>query len=490
MPRETFRQRFEVEVPARSLTGPSPSRELSFEFKLPPGYRVARGGPAAGARVANVNFGGLTERRREFTDIDNGVRLIWKLANGEVFPVTGRRAFMEVELDGDRIEQMAVSDKYRTLRQRFFDRFYFDGLVAEWVDTSVTGGKVKFADQTIYQGQALMELATEMAVLRGAGGSADDARGRIVPVMDAIDRLDRVAGPRFGGNEALDGFFVRDDMAGPNDPRLGGRFAACDSDWQFPDHENASPSGDQVFGLMFGLSAVVHFSGDAALVTRAKAISSRLYDYARRNKFVLRLPNGNATRRGADLRWLSSLLHGLNQDITGQDLFNQSEIEFAGVTLPLTPVAAFWDDPVTARQIAVLAGREFRIPVVNQEVELNSFALHIMLMALAPGDVWSQSELERVATKANHHLSALLYCVRHGRRVPGDFSRSDVDAILAACPDTGPRASVAPANGWNKDNRWVRSANLGEPSNGGTEEYNGVDWLVLYNLSQLTFLGG
>lgn len=489
MPRETFRQRFEVEVPARSLTGPSPRRESAIEFKLPPGYRVVRGGPDAGARVTSVNFGGLTERRREFSEIDNGVRLIWKLANGEVFPVTGRRAFMEVELEGDRIEQMAVSDKYRTLRQRFFDRFYFDGLVAEWVDASVAGGKVKFADQTIYQGQALMAMATEMAVQRGSGGSPDEARGRIIQIMDAIDRLDRVAGPRFGGNEALDGFFVRDDVNGPNDPRLGNRFAACDSDWQFPERENASPSGDQIFGLMFSLSAVVHFSGDAALSARAKTISSRLYDYARRNKFVLRLPNGNATRRGADMRWLSSLLHGLNRDVTGDDLFNQSEIEVAGATVPLTPVAAFWDDPVTARQVADLAGRKFRIPLINQGIELNSFALHILLMALAPGDVWSQSELERVATKATHHLSALLYCVRHGRRVPADFSRSEVDAILAACPDTGPRASLSPATGWNKDNRWVRSANLGEPSGGGTEEYNGVDWLVLYNLSQLAFLG-
>lgn len=429
------------------------------------------------------------ERRREFSEIVNGIRLVWKLANGEVFPVTGRRAFMEVELEGDRVEQMTVSAKYRTLRQRFFDRFYFDGLVAEWVDTSVAGGKVKFADQTIYQAQTLMVMATEMAVQRGSGGSPDDARGRIVQIMDAIDRLDRVAGPRFGANNALDGFFVRDDVDGPTDPRLGNRFAACDSDWQFPDLENASPSGDQVFGLMFGLSTVVHFSGDSALATRAKAISSRLYDYARRNKFVLRLPNGNATRRGADMRWLSSLLHGLNRDVTGDDLFNQSEIEVAGATLPLTPVAAFWDDPVTARQVADLAGREFSIPGLPLPIELNSFALHIVLMAVAHGDVWSQPEIERVAHKVHHHACTLIYCLRHPGRLPVGFDWQEVEGILDACPDEGPRASLDPATGWNNDNRWVRSANLGESSSGGTQEYNGVDWLLLHNLGQLAFTG-
>lgn len=77
------------------------------------------------------------------------------------------------------------------------------------------------------------------------------------------------------------------------------------------------------------------------------------------------------------MRWLSSLLHGLIKDISGHDLFNESKIEIAGATLSLTPVAAFWDDPATARQIADLAGRGIRIPLIDQETELNSFALHI-----------------------------------------------------------------------------------------------------------------
>lgn len=111
-------------------------------------------------------------------------------------------------------------------------------------------------------------------------------------------------------------------------------------------------------------------------------------------------------------------------------------------------------------------------------------------MALAPSDVWSQAELELVASKSNHHFSVLLYCIRHIRRVPGLFGRSEIEAILAKCPDSGPRASAPAETGWNKDNRWIRSADLGQSSTGGSEEYNGVDWLVLYNVSQLAFLGG
>jgi hypothetical protein len=240
---------------------------------------------------------------------------------------------------------------------------------------------------------------------------------------------------------------------------------------------------------MYGLSMVVHFAGDDALSTQAKEIASRLYDYARRNRFVLRLPNGEATRRGSDMRWLASLLHGLNQDTTGQDLFDESEIELFGQRLPLTGIAALWDDPATARQIESLAGREFTIPIIGEGVELNSFALHIMLTALAPANVWSQEELEGVAQKVNHHMSTLLYCLRHPGRLPQFFSKDVVDQILEACPDPGPAKSLSPDTGWNKDNRWIRSANLGEPSNGGPEEYNGIDWLLLHNLNQLVFHG-
>jgi hypothetical protein len=486
MTRQAFRKRFEVQVPARNPTGASPSREETFSFRLSDAFRVIREGDNWGARVAEVNFGGLTERRREFRSVDNGIELIWKLSNGEVFPVTGRTAYMEVELFGAPIQQMALSEKYIKLRQRFTEQFFYEGLVAEYLESD---GKVKFADQTIYAGQALLTMATEAAILNATGVDASDAHRLIKNMLDAIDRLDGVADPYFGARSTLDGFFVRDDIIGPSDPRLNGRFVACDSDWQFPEKENASPSGDQIFGMMFGLSSVVHYSGNTDLITHARRISSRLFDYARRNRFVLRLPNGDETRRGSDMRWLSSLLHGLNKDTTNDDLFDQSEIEVMGQRLPLTGIASFWDDPVTARQVANLAGRSLRVPIIDTDVELNSFALHLMLTAIAIGDVWSQLEVETVSLKVQHHMSVLLYCLRHPRNLPVGFGRTQIETILDACPETGPEASLDPSTGWNKDNRWIRSGNLGEPSNGGNEKYNGIDWMLLHNLDQLVYIG-
>ncbi|MEO1800079.1 MAG: hypothetical protein AAFR62_06580, partial [Cyanobacteria bacterium J06629_2] len=60
---------------------------------------------------------------------------------------------------------MDFSDKYNSIRQKFFDKFYYSGHVAE----SIEGDRIKFADQTIYIGQALIFLASEIYIMRRNG---------------------------------------------------------------------------------------------------------------------------------------------------------------------------------------------------------------------------------------------------------------------------------------------------------------------------------
>ena len=330
-----------------------------------------------------------------------------------------------------------------------------------------------------------MALATEVAVVNGTT-QVTDATNKIGEILRLIDELDRKAEKYLNPNsqDAIDGFFVRDDISGPSDPRLGGRFREVKSDFQNPQEENASPSGDQIFGLMYGLLCVVEYSGDTTLISQARAISSRLYDYARRSFFDLKLPNGNTTRRGSDMRWLSSLLHGLNKSITREDHFNESQINVGPFALPLNGIAAFWDDDGTPATIARLAGQSFHFPFIGS-IALNSFALHIMLMALAPSEIWSQPQLEDVALKSNHHLSTLWYCQLHDTK-PQSFDKSTIQSILDACPEEGPKASLPAASGWQHDNRWVRCTNIFDAT-GGAEEFNGIDWLLLNNLSLLVY---
>jgi hypothetical protein len=383
---------------------------------------------------------------------------------------------------------VAETDEYQTLRQRFIDHFYFSGRVAVQVAPHLNGDQITFADQTIYMGLALLVFASEMALLRRAGADFSDARSRVKELLDGIAVLETLGNERFGSSDtAPNGLFVRDDITGPNDARLGRRFHTVTSDWQNPAQENSSPSGDQVFGLMMGLYGVVALSGDSDLTQQAKATSSRLFDYARRTDFILRLPNGIATRRGSDMRWLSFLANGLNKAITGIDLFPECRINVDGFRIPLNGIGAFWSDPRTPQVISALTGQVLHVPIIGNDVEINSFALHLLLMALSPSEVWSQADLERVALRANHHLSAMLYADAHAT-VPASFNSAVVDAILTACPETGPQSSLSPTTGWGHDNRWIRCTDIFQP-NGDVDSYSGVDWLLLRNLQQLLFGG-
>lgn len=181
-------------------------------------------------------------------------------------------------------------------------------------------------------------------------------------------------------------------------------------------------------------------------------------------------------------------MHGLNKAITGDDLFNQSQIEAGGQLISLLAIASFWDDPDTAKRTVELVGDNIEIPLIEEEISLNSFAVHILMMALASGEVWTQAEIEAVVGKTSHHLATLFYCAAHRQSLPLHLDEAKIDQILADCPNSGPAAALPKETGWHKDNRWIRSLDLNEPSS-GSAEYNGLDWLLLHNLSQIVFFG-
>ena len=387
---------------------------------------------------------------------------------------------------------MRLSRKYVVMRRRFLRDFYFAGRVASEIDRNVPGGRIVFADQTIYMGQALMIFSTEMRIRREARLPVKDTRAVVKELLDGIEALELKANRRYhvANVEERRGLIVRDDIEGSSDSRLRNRFREVRSDWQSPEKENASPSGDQLFGLMLGLYCVKHYSGDAALVQQAEAIADRLFEYARKTHFELELPNGNKTRRGSDMRWLASLYHGLAKSVSGKDRFDKSRVcvDVLGrrVTVPLRGIAAFWDDSATPNALAQLVGKRLSVPAVG-EISLNSFALHIVLTAVAPSEVWTLSELEHVAIPANHHLAVLIYSVAHGKR-PTAFGENDIDRMLASCPESGPRAGRSADSGWQHDNRWIRCTKVNETTS-GTAEYNGLDWMVLHNFRELAFHG-
>lgn len=153
-----------------------------------------------------------------------------------------------------------------------------------------------------------------------------------------------------------------------------------------------------------------------------------------------------------------------------------------GLPMKLNSLAAFWDE--AGDQAAQLLRSEIDMPGLGTQ-SINSFAAHILLMATAPGDVWSKSEFERAALAVNHHLSVLFYSLAHDCK-PDLFGYADIAAILDRCPPDGPRSDLPVETGWQQDNRWIRCSNIDGPGD-GHKFYNGIDFMMLHNLAVLVF---
>jgi hypothetical protein len=409
---------------------------------------------------------------------------------------------------------MNFSDKYKIIRKRFFDDFYYEGCVADRINSENT--ELKFGDQTIYMGLALLFLSAEIPIKRQLGLPIDDSIGPIIEILDAIDRLDDEAESFYGATSRRDGFILRDNFKSIADPRLNGRWPKLKSDGQ--KFEGNSPSGDQLFGILYGLWFVKRFSDNSALIARCEELADRVYQYAQRSRFMLKLPNGMPTHRGADMWWLSSLLHGLAFSISGKDRFRDSKFDLlellkgspGGVTyipdsvanllrfLPiheigLQGIASFWDN--AGKKAAAVMGAELELPVLPDalklphlsglKIKVKSFSAHIVLMAIAPSNNWSQEEFEDAAIASNHHFSVLWYAIAHGT-LPLKVTRDAIDRILSACPDSGPMTGLPLETGWQTDHRWIRCSNLKEQTEPGYR-YAGLDFLMLHNLSELVF---
>jgi hypothetical protein len=409
---------------------------------------------------------------------------------------------------------MKFTDKYLVIRKRFFDDFYYEGCIAERINADNTD--IKFGDQTIYMGLALLVLATEIPIRKRLGLALADSVDHIFQILDNIDRLDDEAEAFYGQSSRRDGFILRDNFKSSADPRLKGRWINLKSDGQ--SLEANSPSADQLFGILFGLWFVKRFSDNAVLVQRSEELADRIYQYAQRSRFMLKLPNGNPTHRGADMWWLSSLMHGLASSISGRDRFGDSRIDIVellrgapgGVTyipegverllrfLPLTEIAlqgiaSFWDS--AGKEAATVLGAELDVPILPEslrlphlsglKIKVKSFSTHIILMAIASTNIWSQDEFENAAIASNHHFSLLWYLLAHGVK-PLKVTKRDIDIMLDACPDSGPRTGLSVSTGWQTDNRWIRCTNLDDSTEPGFR-YAGLDFLMLHNINELVF---
>ena len=156
-----------VKVPARSPIGIPPRRTANIIMQASSDYMHS----SPFYQHVYYHSNGLTDTKTiEDTAINGpGLNYQWNLKNKTTFPVNGRTAEMKVNLLVKRkpdyeISTPRFSSVYSAVRDRFFDHFFHNGLIAQnyWP----VQNKLKFADQPLYMGQALIMLSSEIDIWR------------------------------------------------------------------------------------------------------------------------------------------------------------------------------------------------------------------------------------------------------------------------------------------------------------------------------------
>jgi hypothetical protein len=399
-----------------------------------------------------------------------------------------------------------------------------------------------FGDGTEQLGWYIAVLATEYELLRRSNFSQEEAKEELYYALEAFDRLDAMAenfDPYPSNNGCLrNGFFIRSDVKGgmvdPNVrakwfPRFDGeeRFMAYDPfNKRVPDSEMDSDcdygtgigcrnfmSKDQIADLFLGFAFVKKYlpnqnipvynkyghliHGGYNFRARVQEFTKRIMDYLYQNNFKVNVPQfpDQKVVWGYDAR---SMAYGLRRAaIWICDESNSAWFHFGIEQYSY----AFWQ----ATQSSILIGAPGE-----------DYSYSIILSLAAIGSSWRQSlvwlpfirrvlainttslSLYTIGNALNKEIFALSHQVLHSK--PNLFGPNVYRRILNSARCDGPRfqlsssdffdsKNVAP-EGWRATNRFIKSDKIFtgdlESYYSGAYHFNGLDYMLLYNLFMLT----
>lgn len=346
-------------------------------------------------------------------------------------------------------------------------------------------GLMKWADATVAHGWYLAELATRRALVVRDGGDTAAVDAELALALGALERLDRVAETGFPepctSAEALNGFFVRDDVPADFGARFDG-IPFIQSDWTDPSVYLKEMSQDQVHHLLLGLAMVKRFvPADVTVDGRALSpwaveLGLRILEWVEHDGWRIRNPacDDKLVERG--------------------DSATQVATGFAAVYRFLTdgaadlPSATQWDDVW-----ALLAA-----PPPGNPAYLNRDNLHMTSVTAAVGHGYGDDTLPvlvALTTPDEWVAYPLIDVALHGD-VPGwqehrdallALARQQLDELPSDGEPYGPGEGETAVHGWTSWHRYIRpieQAYQGAANRDG-QRYSGLDWLVLHHLVAL-----
>ncbi len=433
-------------------------------------------------------------------------------------------------------------EKYWHYRERLLTRFMVSSAGNE-PGTSIPAamihtekGYMRWGDATIHLSNLLAVLATEYSLLTIKGLPVENTLMELHRALMAKERLDAYA-PLFfdyeGTDPALDGFFLRDDV--PPDftktwaeryPHFAG-YPSVRSDYTDWDLRLNEMSQDQVWNLIIGLALVSQLVDDTtkymipqyygtqalSLAERAMAISYRIIRSLQAQRCLFR--QGFLDDRMC-LRYWHLYNPYFKQSVrrgSGPYLLKYGFAEAGNVITNYSFGDMHWGNSRNARLWYTLAEGVQYIQRLKKEKNIEN--LYHTATTATVGAVWSTNRLVRLFNRHHKFLFrpdpqyehlALISCVLHGDCPQILLKEQDYYKwLLNQAPDNGPFNYGAtyepPTEGpahyehwqeytheWSASNRFVWPQRRGD----GTDdffrgEYNGLDYMLLYNLYQLVY---
>ncbi len=426
-------------------------------------------------------------------------------------------------------QQTALLEKYLDYRDRFHDQFIVNhasmphqpagyGIPAATLqftdcltDWEITGSscmgaeagnrKLHWADGTYVMGDYLAVLGTEYGLLRQyqAQEEAAETALLILQALLTIERLEK------RGNELSNqpgeppkGWFVRDDVPGHlhsqwDDVSCIASTGSCGTPHPLNGYFT---SQDQVAGLLYGLAMIRRFVPDHIEIQGynirqlTSATAHRLITYLSGNNWQLYSPDSIQVpdQYGGNAFWLSwgfssaasyitdSVYLSIPDDAVPFWLFNNMPV--------LDPMSGEPDSICILSFCFAIQGKDYN---------------NAMIMKLAAaGNQRNDTTMSVQAQQYGHWIYPLARAVIHNTVVP-DFEYDTFLQLLEDAPAGGPCYNTSPDPTWDCDapvgwwssDRWARTAHAyGLDSNQRRGMFNGLDYMLAYNLYHLYFTPG
>jgi hypothetical protein len=435
-------------------------------------------------------------------------------------------------------------EKYWDYRDRLRNEFMIG--IGPDIGMSIPGnirdtvhGILQFTDCTMAHGEYIAVLATEYKILTNNAAPTEQTVKELFYALYALNRLDYTAEVYFGGTASLNGFFMRDDIAEDslnmeavlehlNQGLSTQKISGLDSDYMDEIPRNNEESLDQAILLITGLALVtkcipedvVYMKNneiqefqdfETSLSLEAGHIINRIVNYMKEGDSVtVQLNPSDPNLYGIQgLEWdfviknpttMMEVLRGPNAFFLSKG-YTSAKYHSTGLLSPTTDLSA---DTVTT---AIFIGFEDYIVPNDQDFKV------INLNAMA--NFWPDGlQMDTANTDYNARvlgprsqsqfyewipmIHQLIFGGAHNylrSEVPSDTAffnnpKGYYEYLINLAPPEGPynyNDSVYPNWEWSTTSRTIQPARRGDISTPFTGNYDGLDYMLYYNMFTLLF---